>query len=723
MIWFDTEGVGTTGPLVTIQYSGGKGCDIILHRVWDVPVKDTLLLIESFADSEVVGFNLVHDWFVLSKWYNVFRQVSDKSRKPMEILREIQAIEARGPRPDDLCLKPVKACDLMLLARSGKFQYLARHKPIVVRKVPVPMQYAVIDALSEGIQLPPGVTLNWKASEKKAQKRKDVIDIVGKFEGLSTSLKHLYAVVSGEPQTGTFAEEVGFVPYKDVPDWRPWGGDWAYATVLLTERFRTDERSIDYAYRDVHYTYRLWEALGSPPGGDDDSTLACAIGAAHWRGFAIESPDRIEALIRKKKQDADQVPFCMSPDAVREYLGSFLNPTEMLVLTDTKKATLEELSRWDEHAVQAPAKAVRAARQARSRMGTLKKLYRAGIFTFSMKVLGALSSRMSGGSEEGEGGMNAQGIPREKEMRSLFPLAFTEFGEHLEGGDFDAFEVGIADAVYHDVNLAADIRSGKKFHAITGSLFYGQPYETILATKGQDPLIDRYSRAKNGFFCYVYGGQDHKLAQVLDLPESEAAAGRKRLIERYAGIGEHRARLQLKYSPIWQEKGIGSRIHWRDPQEYVESILGFRRYFSLEWSVVRGLFNLQDNPPASWLAIRGECRRTDRAQTMAGAARSALFGAMFSVQSGAFRAAANHEIQSPGGQITKHMQRRIWDHQPSGVGHWLVRPLNVHDEVLCPTKKDDGILNATVQQVVREFQSVVPMLKMEWGPMNKWSDK
>ena len=715
-IFFDTESVGVTGPLVTIQYSFGAGHEVILHEIFNSPVAETLKLIEMICDCDVVGFNLVHDWFMLTKWYNVLRRVANKSQLP--VMNEIKALEEVGPQVDDVCLRPKSACDLMLLARSGKFQYLAKHKEVKVRKVPVKMQFALMDSLSEAIKLPPGVKLNWRASQAKTG-RHDVVDVIGAFEGLSTSLKHLYSVISGEPQTGTFLEEVGWVPYKDQPDWMPWGGDWLQATYILAERFASNEKSRDYAVRDVHYTFRVWEALDSPAGGDDDSELACCVGAIHWKGFAVASPDRLASMVDQKVADSDDIPT--SPREVFGAITSLLNPTERLIVQDTKKSTLEELARWVGHPVSHLAKRIIAARGGKTRANTLRKLHRAGRFCFSMKVLGARSSRMSGGSEGGEGGMNAQGMPREKEFRALFPLAFSD--EHLEGGDFDAFEVSIADAVYGDKQLAIDIRSGKKFHAITGATIYNAPYDQILASKGTGSNTDRYSRAKAGFFAYLYGALGEKFARVLDLSIEEADEGRARLKARYPGITEHRDRLATRFSPLWQEEGIGSKVHWREPDEFIESILGFRRYFSLEWAVVRALYTLQENPPISWNSIRGEVRRTDRVQSYSGACRSALFAAMFSISSAVFRAAANHEIQSPGGQITKRMQCRIWAHQPRGVSRWVVRPLNVHDEVLSPTILPVGTLESTVKEVLDYYRPTVPTISMGWSTMNSWSDK
>ena len=100
---------------------------------------------------------------------------------------------------------------------------------------------------------------------------------------------------------------------------------------------------------------------------------------------------------------------------------------------------------------------------------------------------------------------------------------------------------------------------------------------------------------------------------------------------------------------------------------------------------------------------------------------------IFSLQGHILRAAANHEIQSPGGQITKHLQRKIWDIQPAGVHPWYVRPMNVHDEIMCPrsaTLVKDGQIRAIVDEVIKEYKERIPLLKMEWKDnLTTWGDK
>jgi len=154
-------------------------------------------------------------------------------------------------------------------------------------------------------------------------------------------------------------------------------------------------------------------------------------------------------------------------------------------------------------------------------------------------------------------------------------------------------------------------------------------------------------------------------------------------------------------------------------------MLGFKRYFSLENKIVRSLFDLANDPPDRWTKLRIKTVRRERVQTVSGAVRSALFAAAFAQQAANMRAAANHVIQSTGAQITKRTQRRIWDIQPEGINHWRVQPMNVHDEIMCPTHPEyvDKV-NETVQNTVESFRDKIPLISMSWSKhLESWADK
>jgi DNA polymerase I-like protein with 3'-5' exonuclease and polymerase domains len=105
--------------------------------------------------------------------------------------------------------------------------------------------------------------------------------------------------------------------------------------------------------------------------------------------------------------------------------------------------------------------------------------------------------------------------------------------------------------------------------------------------------------------------------------------------------------------------------------------------------------------------------------------RSALFAAAFAIQAANMRAASNHQIQSTGAQITKNVERKIWDIQPAGSGVWCVKPMNIHDEVMTVTiPKYVAQVHNVVDDTVESFRSTIPLIKMEWcNKLNTWADK
>jgi DNA polymerase I-like protein with 3'-5' exonuclease and polymerase domains len=95
------------------------------------------------------------------------------------------------------------------------------------------------------------------------------------------------------------------------------------------------------------------------------------------------------------------------------------------------------------------------------------------------------------------------------------------------------------------------------------------------------------------------------------------------------------------------------------------------------------------------------------------------------MQAANMRAAANHEIQSPGAEITKSVQRRIWDLQPAGVHEWRVGVMNIHDELMCVTHPDYvGQVTTVVTEAVEAFRPKVPLIGLDWNEeMMNWAEK
>ena len=224
-----------------------------------------------------------------------------------------------------------------------------------------------------------------------------------------------------------------------------------------------------------------------------------------------------------------------------------------------------------------------------------------------------------------------------------------------------------------------------------------------------------YTMAKSGVFAMIYGGNADTLNRNLGIPKETAEKAYEQWGKMFPGIEKARQRIFNAFCSMRQPAGIGTQVVWEDPEDYVESFLGDRRYFTLENRVCRELFELASNPPQEWRNCKAKVVRRDRVQTAGGAVASALYGAAFSLQQANMRAAANHEIQSPGARITKYTQRKLWDLQPAGAHKWMVAPANIHDEILCVhdpsiTEQIVGVIRSCIEH----FRAKVPLIGMDW---------
>jgi hypothetical protein len=509
---------------------------------------------------------------------------------------------------------------------------------------------------------------------------------------------------------------------------------------------RPDAR--EYANDDIVYTRALDHHFGDPPPGDDDSILACMVPVVRWHGFQIDIPG-MKGLLAKAQAVVDNAPVNINkPGEVRGYVTAAMDETEGIILeASTKKANLEAIREWEVAEDEPCAKCVegtdpqcprcggtgvmRVGRHpAALRAGKIldvkiaakevelyQKLLLAGKFHASFVVIGTLSSRMAGAD-----GLNPQGIKHTKDVRRMFPLSWD--GYILCGGDFDSFEVTLADAVYNDPSLRAALCSGKKIHALFGMEMYpGKTYEDILASA--DTEFDMYTKGKQGVFGMIYGGDWNTLVGKFGLSPEVAQRAEEGFFRKFPGIPKARQKTFDAFCSMKQPGGLGSAVVWADPAEYIESFLGFRRYFSLENKICKALFDLARKPPKNWAGVKVKVVRRDRVQTAGGAVSSALYGASFAMQAANMRAAANHEIQSPGAQITKAVQRKLWELQPAGVHDLRLMIMNVHDELLCVTRPE---LGDTIVDVVREnverFRPKVPLIGITWHKeMQNWAEK
>lgn len=700
MIKFDSETVGLTGPMVLLQYQEDK--DIILHHIFNHTIRETLQLIEYICTQPVVGFNLVYDWFHLVKIYNCLLALSNHNDKPS--IEELIQVEATNP--NEYCLKAPLVCDVMLHARKGPYQATMSRRPIIIRKIPKLAATILVDELTKAIQLPKIFftkrPYSWEILETKDE---NFVDLRLKFGG-SSSLAALAQDALGIEKLDFpmpkhyMPTELNYLPYGQHGH-RPWG------KVIRQHIQVWQTYGKKYATRDVELLDGLFNKF-DPPFNDDDSVLACAVGAARWKGFSIDvSP--IDGLIQSYTNTRDKYP--RAPGAARRTLLMVASDNQKVLITGTSKPILEALIRnYGEEEVGRTALGILEARQADRAIDFLQKVQQSKRFHPDYKIIGTRSTRMSGGSEESEKlNLNPTGIP--KKFRYLFTLS--DPPELLIGGDAKSYEVSILAAVVNSQKLNEQLKTGLKFHGLAGAKLLNKSYKEIVENK---PL---YDKTKNALFARFYGAMPDKVAKVVDIDVDDATRGLAELDAEYPEIAKEREKIYKDFCSMTQPGGLGSKVIWKDPKESVESLLGFKRYFTLENVICKALFQLSEKLPTS-LHISTKVFRRDREQTVQGAIMSALFGAAFNIQSANLRQAGNHRIQSTGGQITKAFQRMLLDLQPIGVHKFLIRTLNIHDEILaCTTIDTYGVHKAFIEK----YSKVIPLLGWEWKTMKSWAEK
>lgn len=852
-IYFDTETTGFYGPTITIQWQQGDDGAISIHEVWRTPILDTITLIEQMMSNPdgIIGFNLTFDMFHLAQTYTTLLLLANKvgfDSYPEDHIEEYALLEADAR--DGPCIKPVSACDLMLIARKGKYQSTMDRSDIRIRRIPSVLAWQLASELEKRIPLKDIYFARRK--DKTADKwqihdiKDEDGDIIPDFKDIvlhfkpSSALKALACDALGVQPDAIllFADisvdkkwypvEYGFAPFATAVG-KPgnWKEAWPAVIQYHINHWAYHSLARKYACKDIEYLPKLYNFFDRPAMGDDDSTLACMVATVRWHGFKIDI-DGLKELRKKALVTCAKTPT--APGPARKFIEQHLDFTERVAFKgSTNKVALEKISTgavWQKipcpgcdatgdvffgdfkevkfdmtpghsdrdinetdqefkefvdygsseledgdvaiatlvaptkgvcevcdgkmyirHPASVAAQQVLEARMAAKEIELYDKLIRAGRFHASFVIIGTLSSRMAGSDK-----LNAQGIKKTKEVRSKFPLAGP--GYTLCGGDFKSFEVVLADSVYADPDLRRDLQTknictgckgtakdkkggpcsdcdpagsgqcDQSIHAIFGTFVYpGMNYVDVLNTKGTND--DKYTKSKSAVFAMLYGGEGYTLMSRLGVEIEVADKAYQMFTSKYKKVGEERRKVFEMFCSMVQPGGIGSKVEWHEPADYVESIFGFRRYFTLENQICKALFGLAQDPPKTWRDLKIKVVRRDREQTATGAVQSALFGASFQLQAANMRAAANHVIQSAGAQVTKHLQRKIWDIQPPGVHEFKILPMNIHDEVMTPTKPEViPELEKVVQDTVESFKPRVPLIAIDWSNnLESWASK
>ncbi len=265
----------------------------------------------------------------------------------------------------------------------------------------------------------------------------------------------------------------------------------------------------------------------------------------------------------------------------------------------------------------------------------------------------------------------------------------------------------------------------KKVHGLFAEALYPEmEYLDILKTAYTND--DRYLKAKASVFARIYFGEPQTISKNAEITLEHAEKACDLFDKRYPGIKNFRDNIINRFSAMSQPGGLGTQVHLKECEEYSTSLLGYRRYFTLENNIQKKLFKLAQSPPKEWKNFRVKVVRRDRIQTASGAAQSSLYGAAFSIEASRIRQAGNHVIQSTGAEITKSVQAAILKLQPIGINPWVVRCLNIHDEVIVVTDSFDTNIKVfeIVKKEVKKFVPIVPLLRMDWGnSLKTWAEK
>jgi hypothetical protein len=800
VIFLDVESCGFHGPAVLLQYAEDGGA-VTLHEVWHEPAQSTLDVIEYICSDVVCAFNLSFDWFHVCKIYtmlSIFVERYGPAALPKDYIEELAIIEKEAR--DGKCVKPLGALDLMLHARKGPYQSTMGRKDIRIKRVPNRLAPLLVNELDDRVKFSDVYFAKRKTNKDQRWQVVDIEnedgdidpdfkDVVLRFAP-STALKALVGDALGLTEAAIFEDirppeyanptEYGYAPYalafaKPPTDYRvywDWQGGWPEKISMHIAHWRFHRKAREYAEKDVTYLQLLYDYFGRPASNDDDSILAAMVGAVRWRGFKLDL-DAIKQTLESTKEHISTFKLNFNSTKVcREYLEEVLSLEEKTVIEGgTNKMILLEISKWtkgdvceacfgfgcgqcnegvvpndEKHPAAVRADEILDFRTSCKQREQLEKLIFAERLHPDLNVIGAKSSRMSG-----RGGLNAQGIKRDKWFRKMFPLAFGELV--LCGGDFISFEVSLLDAAYNDPKLREQLmrthkcyecngtgvkgddecgdckgsgQEGYKIHALFGvQLFPPHTYEQIMETKKYKGHKNLYSRAKSGVFALAYGGEAHTLKTRVGVDAIVAEEAYQRWIATYKVWGQKRKEIIDAFCTARQRPD--GKFYWKEPEDYIESMFGFKRFFTAENRVAKAIFELAERPPKEWRKYTEKVvRRSYKGeQTASGAMRSALYGCVCQIQGACARQAGNHLIQSAGATTTKDLQARLWALQPSGVNDWLIQPLNIHDEIMAPTHpsiidKAVAVKDAFLEELIEK----VPLAGIDWGVnLDSWAAK
>lgn len=771
--YIDTETLGLYGPAAIIQVQFNY--DTLNHDStpfifdpWNNPSGLTRALIEEIVGCRVVAHNLTFDWQKLSQFYNALASFKDHERPIDHVQRFAHAIYSNRSL---YCLKPRFAVCTMLLAQKNLGGSALSTREIRVRRLPKAVAEIVALTLNKNTHLPDALfakrtsPVRWSTAVSDAGPAwSDVVLRFGPSNGLKELAKHVLGVddttkIGEDVHPPEFPFELGYAPYAHLLNSY---GEWEYHEpsgdgqfqirklwpLLIHEHvyfWTHNAAAAKYALQDIDLLRRLASHLGDPV-SDFDSELACQVASVRVAGMGFDEDALVraaltsQAVVKGARLNVDSVV------QVRKFVTEALDPMEALVvasscdkdhlktlitsmITDEREDCCRDgCPRCDgkgylepgEMPVVERARHILEIRKHRKRVQLYGKLVIAQSVFPSFRVIGTKSGRMSGAD-----GLNYHGIDKSKDIREIFTL--TEHPDWVVcGGDFSSQELAITAAVMNDEALGDVLRDDKKLHAIFAAEANGVPYEQIMEFSEDKtrPESKWYAEGKVTTYSILFGASGFKLSMDLGCSPEEGDRMIAAFFNKFPGMAEARKKVKLSLDCLRSEEG-GKLSVVIPERDYVETVFGYRRSFGTELQVMNTMLDAMDALSSTRLpaefeaAFTGDVLRTEKkgVQTIPGAVKSALYGAIFSLQGKVFRAATNHLIQSTGRTCTLRVQKRIWDElQPVGIHPFNVKLMSIHDEVITTCHRDDALrVQQAVAASVAETCETIPLLSLDWA--------
>ena len=200
------------------------------------------------------------------------------------------------------------------------------------------------------------------------------------------------------------------------------------------------------------------------------------------------------------------------------------------------------------------------------------------------------------------------------------------------------------------------------------------------------------------------------------------------MVQKYPKMGSTRKAITDQFSSI--KGGEDGHLMFKLPErQYIESIFGFKRHFTVEYKIQSMIWNTVRNLPDEWreltLKVQRDRQNKGRIQTICGAVSSALYGCCYSIQNQIIRASNNHIIQSTGRHLTVGMQSHVWEMQPQGIHPFVLTLMSIHDELAVVSEASEvSDIRDRVADKVAEQRETVPLTSIEWFTNNKsWAEK